>query len=151
MPMSGIDASVVVQAKETDVFARLRDIVVLNVDPKTIHKKVRDQSYCFWHVCKQVSVLQFCFCEYYQAVSIIGEEVFSFKMTLYPGATEGKAYTDTSKVDGKVILRLGCIQIVYLHKFLTSLLVRIHVNPLTFHIVSVLIFCLYSSKIYTSR
>uniref|UniRef100_A0A9J8B4Y8 Vacuolar protein sorting 13 homolog C n=1 Tax=Cyprinus carpio carpio TaxID=630221 RepID=A0A9J8B4Y8_CYPCA len=93
--VQGIDASVVVQAKETDVFARLRDIVVLNVDPKTIHKK---------------------------AVSIIGEEVFSFKMTLYPGATEGKGYTDTSKVDGKVILRLGCIQIVYLHKFLTSLL-----------------------------
>uniref|UniRef100_A0A8C1KHE7 Vacuolar protein sorting 13 homolog C n=1 Tax=Cyprinus carpio TaxID=7962 RepID=A0A8C1KHE7_CYPCA len=91
----GIDASVVVQAKETDVFARLRDIVVLDVDPKTIHKK---------------------------AVSIVGEEVFSFKMTLYPGATEGEGYTDTSKVDGRVILRLGCIQIVYLHKFLMSLL-----------------------------
>lgn len=64
-------------------------------------------------------------CEYHQAVSIVGEEVFSFKMTLYPGATEGESYTDTSKVDGKVILRLGCIQIVYLHKFLMSLLVRI--------------------------
>uniref|UniRef100_A0A671MWF0 Vacuolar protein sorting-associated protein 13C-like n=1 Tax=Sinocyclocheilus anshuiensis TaxID=1608454 RepID=A0A671MWF0_9TELE len=93
--VQGIDASVVVQAKETDVFARLRDIVVLDVDPKTIHKK---------------------------AVSIVGEEVFSFKMTLYPGATEGEGYTDTSKVDGRVILRLGCIQIVYLHKFLMSLL-----------------------------
>ncbi|KAI2662683.1 Vacuolar protein sorting-associated protein 13C [Labeo rohita] len=93
--VQGIDASVVVQAKETDVFARLRDIVVLDVDPKTIHKK---------------------------AVSIVGEEVFSFKLTLYPGATEGEGYTDTSKVDGKVILRLGCIQIVYLHKFLMSLL-----------------------------
>ncbi|XP_056317504.1 intermembrane lipid transfer protein VPS13C isoform X2 [Danio aesculapii] len=93
--VQGIDASVMVQAKETDVFARLRDIVVLDVDPKTIHKK---------------------------AVSIVGEEVFSFKMTLYPGATEGDGYTDTSKVDGKVIMRLGCIQIVYLHKFLMSLL-----------------------------
>ncbi|XP_052457976.1 intermembrane lipid transfer protein VPS13C isoform X3 [Carassius gibelio] len=93
--VQGIDASVVVQAKETEVCARLRDIVVLDVDPKTIHKK---------------------------AVSIVGEEVFSFKMTLYPGATEGEGYTDTSKVDGRVILRLGCIQIVYLHKFLVSLL-----------------------------
>lgn len=61
---------------------------------------------------------------WHQAVSIVGEEVFSFKMTLYPGATEGDGYSDTSKVDGKVILRLGCIQIVYLHKFLMSLLVR---------------------------
>lgn len=55
--MSGIDASVVVQAKETDVFARLRDIVVLDVDPKTIHKKVRDQSYCFL---QELQMLSFC-------------------------------------------------------------------------------------------
>uniref|UniRef100_A0A673YEK7 Vacuolar protein sorting 13 homolog C n=1 Tax=Salmo trutta TaxID=8032 RepID=A0A673YEK7_SALTR len=92
---SGIDGSVLVQAKETAVFARLRDIVVLDVDPKTIHKK---------------------------AVSIVGEEVFSFQMSLYPSATEGEGYSDTSKVDGKVTMRLGCIQIVYLHKFLMSLL-----------------------------
>uniref|UniRef100_A0A8C5AE43 Vacuolar protein sorting 13 homolog C n=1 Tax=Gadus morhua TaxID=8049 RepID=A0A8C5AE43_GADMO len=82
-------------AKETQVSARLRDIVVMDVDPKTIHKK---------------------------AVSIMGEEVFSFKLSLYPSATEGEGYSDTSKVDGKVTLRLGCIQIVYLHKFLVSLL-----------------------------
>uniref|UniRef100_A0A8C5FI68 Vacuolar protein sorting 13 homolog C n=1 Tax=Gadus morhua TaxID=8049 RepID=A0A8C5FI68_GADMO len=80
---------------ETQVSARLRDIVVMDVDPKTIHKK---------------------------AVSIMGEEVFSFKLSLYPSATEGEGYSDTSKVDGKVTLRLGCIQIVYLHKFLVSLL-----------------------------
>ena len=59
-----------------------------------------------------------------QAVSIMGEEVFSFQLSLYPSATEGEGYSDTSKVDGKVTLRLGCIQIVYLHKFLVSLLVR---------------------------
>ncbi|XP_046898786.1 vacuolar protein sorting-associated protein 13C isoform X4 [Hypomesus transpacificus] len=93
--VQGIDASVLVQAKQTEVFARLRDIVVMDVDPKTIHKK---------------------------AVSIMGEEVFSFKLSLYPCATEGEAYSDTSKVDGKVTMRLGCIQIVYLHKFLMSLL-----------------------------
>uniref|UniRef100_A0A3B3RA21 Vacuolar protein sorting 13 homolog C n=1 Tax=Paramormyrops kingsleyae TaxID=1676925 RepID=A0A3B3RA21_9TELE len=93
--VQGIDASVLVQAKETEVFARLRNIVVTDVDPKTIHKK---------------------------AVSIVGGEVFSFKMLLYPNATEGDGYADTSKVDGKVTLKLGCIQIVYLHKFLVSLL-----------------------------
>ncbi|XP_056226494.1 intermembrane lipid transfer protein VPS13C isoform X5 [Seriola aureovittata] len=93
--VQGIDASVLVQAKETEVFARLRDIVVTDVNPKTVHRK---------------------------AVSIMGEEVFSFKLSLFPGATEGEGYTDTSKVDGKVTMRLGCIQIVYLHKFLMSLL-----------------------------
>ncbi|XP_076012416.1 intermembrane lipid transfer protein VPS13C isoform X2 [Genypterus blacodes] len=94
--VQGIDASVLVQAKETEVFARLRDIVVTDVDPNTIHKK---------------------------AVSIVGEEVFSFRLLLFPGATEGEGYSDMSRVDGKVTLRFGCIQIVYLHKFLMSLLV----------------------------
>ncbi|XP_074513317.1 intermembrane lipid transfer protein VPS13C isoform X9 [Sebastes fasciatus] len=93
--VQGIDASVLVRAKETEVFARLRDIVVTDVNPRTIHRK---------------------------AVSIMGEEVFSFKLSLFPGATEGDGYTDTSRVDGKVTMRLGCIQIVYLHKFLMSLL-----------------------------
>ncbi|KAK2854371.1 hypothetical protein Q5P01_007032 [Channa striata] len=93
--VQGIDASVTVQAKETDIFARLRDIVVTDVNPNTVHRK---------------------------AVSIVGEEVFSFKMSLFPGATEGGSYSDMSKVDGKVTMRLGCIQIVYLHKFFMSLL-----------------------------
>uniref|UniRef100_A0A4W6CPA1 Vacuolar protein sorting 13 homolog C n=1 Tax=Lates calcarifer TaxID=8187 RepID=A0A4W6CPA1_LATCA len=93
--VQGIDASVLVQAKETEVFARLRDIVVTDVNPRTIHRK---------------------------AVSIMGEEVFSFKLSLFPGATEGEGYSDTSRVDGKVTMRLGCIQIIYLHKFLMSLL-----------------------------
>uniref|UniRef100_A0A3P9AR25 Vacuolar protein sorting 13 homolog C n=1 Tax=Maylandia zebra TaxID=106582 RepID=A0A3P9AR25_9CICH len=93
--VQGIDASVLVQPKETEVFARLRDIVVTDVNPNTIHRKV---------------------------LSIVGEEVFSFKLSLFPGATEGDGYGDMSKVDGKVTLRLGCIHIVYLHKFLMSLL-----------------------------
>ncbi|XP_075939319.1 intermembrane lipid transfer protein VPS13C isoform X3 [Anarhichas minor] len=93
--VQGIDASVSVQAKETEVFARLRDIVVTDVNPKTVHTK---------------------------AVSIMGEEVFSFRLSLFSGATEGDGYSDTSRVDGKVTMRLGCIQIVYLHKFLMSLL-----------------------------
>uniref|UniRef100_A0A8D2ZU04 Vacuolar protein sorting-associated protein 13C n=1 Tax=Scophthalmus maximus TaxID=52904 RepID=A0A8D2ZU04_SCOMX len=93
--VQGIDVSVLVQAKETEVFARLRDIVVTDANLRTVHRK---------------------------AVSIMGEEVFSFKLSLFPGATEGDGYSDTSKVDGKVTLRLGCIQIIYLHKFLMSLL-----------------------------
>uniref|UniRef100_A0A1A7WXB8 Vacuolar protein sorting 13 homolog C n=1 Tax=Iconisemion striatum TaxID=60296 RepID=A0A1A7WXB8_9TELE len=93
--VQGIDASVLMQAKETKVFARLRDIVVTDANPKTIHR---------------------------QAVSIVGEEVFSFELSLFPGATEGEGYSDTSKVDGNVKMSLGCIQIVYLHQFLMSLL-----------------------------
>lgn len=61
----------------------------------------------------------------FQAVSILGEEVFRFQMTLYPDATEGEAYADVSKVDGRLSLKVGCIQIVYVHKFFMSLLVSV--------------------------
>ncbi|XP_039076232.1 vacuolar protein sorting-associated protein 13C isoform X2 [Hyaena hyaena] len=91
----GMDASISVKPKQTDMFARLEDIIVTNVDLLSIHKK---------------------------AVSILGDEVFRFQMTLYPDATEGKAYADMSKVDGKLSLKVGCIQIVYVHKFFMSLL-----------------------------
>ncbi|CAO2634463.1 Intermembrane lipid transfer protein VPS13C [Lemmus lemmus] len=91
----GMDASISVKPKQTDVFARLENIIVMNVDPLSIHKK---------------------------AVSILGDEVFRFQMTLYPDATEGEAYGDMSKVDGKLSLKVGCIQIVYVHKFFMSLL-----------------------------
>lgn len=93
----GMDASISMKPKETDVFARLKDIIVKNVDLLSIHKK---------------------------AVSILGDEVFRFQMTLYPQATEGKAYVDMSKVDGKLSLKVGCIQIVYVHKFFMSLLLQ---------------------------
>ncbi|CAH2273272.1 Hypothetical predicted protein [Pelobates cultripes] len=93
--IQGMDASVDVQTKQTKMFARLQDIVVLDVDPKTIHRK---------------------------AVFMMGEEVFSFNMILYSDATEGAAYTDMSAVDGKLSLKVGCMHIVYLHKFLMSLL-----------------------------
>uniref|UniRef100_A0A674KDV5 Vacuolar protein sorting 13 homolog C n=1 Tax=Terrapene triunguis TaxID=2587831 RepID=A0A674KDV5_9SAUR len=92
--IQGVDSSLFLQPSHTVLFARLKDIIVTDVDSRTVHKK---------------------------AVSIVGDEVFSFNLALYPDATEGEAYTDMSKVDGIVSLKVGCIQIVYLHKFLMSL------------------------------
>uniref|UniRef100_A0A670ZC06 Vacuolar protein sorting 13 homolog C n=1 Tax=Pseudonaja textilis TaxID=8673 RepID=A0A670ZC06_PSETE len=93
--VQGLDSFLFLQPSQTILFARLKDVVVIDVDSRTIHRK---------------------------AVSIVGDEVFSFNLALYPDATEGEAYTDMSKVDGTVALKVGCIQIIYLHKFLMSLL-----------------------------
>ncbi|XP_062482305.1 intermembrane lipid transfer protein VPS13C isoform X1 [Pezoporus occidentalis] len=93
--IQGMDASVVMKPKKIKVFSRLEDIVITNVDPKTVHKK---------------------------AVSIMGDEVFRFHVSLYPDATAGEAYSDMSRVDGKMSLKVGCIQVIYLHKFFMSLL-----------------------------
>lgn len=54
------------------------------------------------------------------------DEVFSFNLSLTPKATEGDGYTDTTKVDGKVKLNVGCIQVVYLQKFVMTLVVSLN-------------------------
>lgn len=43
---SGINGSLLMQGSQTHLSARLRDFIVLNVDPKNIHKKVSQLSYC---------------------------------------------------------------------------------------------------------
>lgn len=48
--------SVLVQAKETEVFARLRDILVTDVDPRTIHKKVENTK-TLYQILYSVSII----------------------------------------------------------------------------------------------
>lgn len=93
--IQGLDSSLSLQSRKQSLFARLENIVVTDVDPKTVHKK---------------------------AVSIMGNEVFRFHLDLYPDSTEGTSYMDMSKVDCMMSLQVGCIQIVYVQKFLLSLL-----------------------------
>lgn len=129
-----MDASVMMQAKETEVFARLRNIVVTDANSQSLHRKVtfapRPQSPLFVLFTAAAALVPLWLRP--QAVSIVGEEVFSFSLSLFPGATEAERYSDTSRVDGKVTLRMGCIRIVYLHQFLMSLLVgRTHLRTYT--------------------
>ncbi|KAJ4923388.1 hypothetical protein JOQ06_000721 [Pogonophryne albipinna] len=93
--IQGLNGSLLMQGPQTHISARLKDFIVLNVDPNSFHKK---------------------------AISIVGDEVFSFSLSLTPNATEGPGYADTSKTDGRLKLSVGCIQMVYLHKFIMSLL-----------------------------
>ncbi|XP_010781193.1 vacuolar protein sorting-associated protein 13C-like [Notothenia coriiceps] len=93
--IQGLNGSLLMQGPQTHISARLKDFIVLNVDPNSFHKK---------------------------AISIVGDEVFSFSLSLTPNATEGPRYADTSKTDGRLKLSVGCIQMVYLHKFIMSLL-----------------------------
>lgn len=60
-----------------------------------------------------------------QAVSIAGKEVFDFRMVNHVDATEGDAYTDMHIVDTSVTLTVGCIQVIFLNKFLSSILVSV--------------------------
>uniref|UniRef100_A0A672P4J4 Vacuolar protein sorting 13 homolog A n=1 Tax=Sinocyclocheilus grahami TaxID=75366 RepID=A0A672P4J4_SINGR len=72
--------------------------------------------------CKKVHfVCFFCF-----AVSIADKEVFDFRMVNHVDATEGDAYTDMHIVDTSVTLTVGCIQVIFLNKFMSSILAFIN-------------------------
>uniref|UniRef100_A0A8C2GG89 Vacuolar protein sorting 13 homolog A n=1 Tax=Cyprinus carpio TaxID=7962 RepID=A0A8C2GG89_CYPCA len=60
------------------------------------------------------------------AVSIADKEVFDFRMMNYVDATEGDAYTDMHIVDTSVTLTVGCIQVIFLNKFVSSILAFIN-------------------------
>uniref|UniRef100_A0A8C2TC19 Vacuolar protein sorting 13 homolog A n=1 Tax=Coturnix japonica TaxID=93934 RepID=A0A8C2TC19_COTJA len=57
-----------------------------------------------------------------QPLYITGKEVFNFKMISYVNATDGIAYTNMDVVDNCVYLTVGCIQVVFVNKFFSSIL-----------------------------
>uniref|UniRef100_H3AXY1 Vacuolar protein sorting 13 homolog A n=1 Tax=Latimeria chalumnae TaxID=7897 RepID=H3AXY1_LATCH len=93
--IEGLDSEVVLRKTANEVLAKLRNIVVLDLDEKALYKK---------------------------AVSITEKEVFSFKMVSYVGATEDAAYTDMNVVDSCITLTVGCIQVIFVKKFVSSIL-----------------------------
>ncbi|XP_039701077.1 intermembrane lipid transfer protein VPS13A isoform X1 [Pteropus medius] len=93
--IEGLDSEVIVRPLVTEINAKLRNIIVLDTDVTAVYKK---------------------------AVYITGKEVFSFKMISYMDATAGSTYTDMNVVDMQVNLTVGCIEVVFVTKFLYSIL-----------------------------
>ncbi|KAF7652944.1 hypothetical protein LDENG_00089730 [Lucifuga dentata] len=97
--IEGLVSEVLMKKKEMEVVAKLKNIVILDCDRDTFYKK---------------------------AVSIADKEVFDFHMVNYTDATEGDAYLDMCKVDTSVTLTVGCIQVIFLNKFVSSILTFIN-------------------------
>uniref|UniRef100_A0A4X1W2B7 Vacuolar protein sorting 13 homolog A n=1 Tax=Sus scrofa TaxID=9823 RepID=A0A4X1W2B7_PIG len=93
--IEGLDSEMIMRPSVTEINAKLRNIVVLDSDITAVYKK---------------------------AVYITGKEVFSFKMVSYMGATAGSAYTNMNVFDSQVNLTVGCIEVVFVTKFLYSML-----------------------------
>ncbi|KAM8801927.1 intermembrane lipid transfer protein VPS13A isoform 1-T1 [Rhynchonycteris naso] len=93
--IEGLDSEIIMRSSVTEINAKLRNIIVLDSDITAVYKK---------------------------AVYITGKEVFSFKIISYVDATAGPAYTDMSVVDIQVNLTVGCIEVVFVTKFLYSIL-----------------------------
>ncbi|RXM33331.1 Vacuolar protein sorting-associated protein 13A [Acipenser ruthenus] len=93
--IEGLVSQVIMRKNATEILAKLKNIVILDCDEEALYKK---------------------------AVSIAGKEVFSFKMISHVDATEGNAYTDMNIVDSCVTLTVGCIQVIFVNKFVSSIL-----------------------------
>ncbi|KAI5278319.1 Vacuolar Protein Sorting-Associated Protein 13A [Manis pentadactyla] len=93
--IEGLDSEMIMRPSVTEINAKLRNITVLDSDTTALYKK---------------------------AVYITGKEVFSFKIVSYVDATAGSAYTDMDVVDIQVNLTVGCIEVVFVTKFLYSIM-----------------------------
>nr|XP_014428812.1 vacuolar protein sorting-associated protein 13A isoform X4 [Pelodiscus sinensis] len=93
--IEGLDCQVIKRKAATEVCAKLKNIIVIDSDEMALYKK---------------------------ALYITGKEVFSFKMVSYVDATDGAAYTNMNIVDSQVYLIVGCIQVVFVNKFVSTIL-----------------------------
>ncbi|XP_072538496.1 intermembrane lipid transfer protein VPS13A isoform X2 [Salminus brasiliensis] len=97
--IEGLVSEVQMKKKSVEIMANLKNIVILDCDKDALYKK---------------------------AVSIADKEVFDFRMVNYVDATEGDAYMDMQIVDTSVTLTVGCIQVIFLNKFVSSVLAFIN-------------------------
>uniref|UniRef100_A0A8D2NA54 Vacuolar protein sorting 13 homolog A n=1 Tax=Zonotrichia albicollis TaxID=44394 RepID=A0A8D2NA54_ZONAL len=97
--IEGLDSQVIMKKAATDVTAKLKNITVVDSDEKALYKK---------------------------ALYITEKEVFNFRMVSYVNATDGIAYTNMDVVDNRIYLTVGCIQVVFVNKFVTSVLAFIN-------------------------
>uniref|UniRef100_A0AAR2KW21 Vacuolar protein sorting 13 homolog A n=1 Tax=Pygocentrus nattereri TaxID=42514 RepID=A0AAR2KW21_PYGNA len=97
--IEGLVSEVLMKKKAVEILANLKNIVILDCDKDALYKK---------------------------AVSIADKEVFTFRMVNHVDATEGDAYMDMQIVDTSVTLTVGCIQVIFLNKFVSSVLAFIN-------------------------
>uniref|UniRef100_A0A8C3R8D7 Vacuolar protein sorting 13 homolog A n=1 Tax=Cyanoderma ruficeps TaxID=181631 RepID=A0A8C3R8D7_9PASS len=93
--IEGRNKTSVTKKAATDVTAKLKNIIIVDSDETALYKK---------------------------ALYITGKEVFNFRMVSYVNATDGIAYTNMDVVDNRIYLTVGCIQVVFVNKFVSSIL-----------------------------
>ncbi|TSO88122.1 Vacuolar protein sorting-associated protein 13A [Bagarius yarrelli] len=97
--IEGLVSQVQMKKKSVEILANLKNIVILDCDKDALYKK---------------------------AVSVADKDVFGFHMVNYVDATDGDAYTDMQIVDTSVTLTVGCIQVIFVNKFVSSILAFIN-------------------------
>uniref|UniRef100_A0A803W558 Vacuolar protein sorting 13 homolog A n=1 Tax=Ficedula albicollis TaxID=59894 RepID=A0A803W558_FICAL len=97
--IEGRSKTLITKKAATDMTAKLKNIIIVDSDETALYKK---------------------------ALYITGKEVFNFRMVSYVNATDGTAYTNMDVVDNRIYLTVGCIQVVFVNKFVSSILAFIN-------------------------
>ncbi|NWR93258.1 VP13A protein, partial [Furnarius figulus] len=97
--IEGLDSQVIMRKAATEVTAKLKNIIIVDSDETALYKK---------------------------ALYITEKEVFNFRMISYVNATDGIAYTNMDVVDNRIYLTVGCIQVLFVNKFVSSILAFIN-------------------------
>ncbi|XP_048360331.1 intermembrane lipid transfer protein VPS13A [Sphaerodactylus townsendi] len=97
--VEGLDSQVMMKKATTEISAKLKNITIMDRDEAALYTK---------------------------ALYITGKEVFSFRLLSYVDATDGVAYTNMNAVDSRVYLTVGCIQIVFVNRFVSAVLAFIN-------------------------
>ncbi|XP_032532832.1 vacuolar protein sorting-associated protein 13A isoform X2 [Chiroxiphia lanceolata] len=93
--IEGLDSQVIMRKTATEVTAKLKNIIILDSDETALYKK---------------------------ALYITEKEVFNFRMISYVNTTEDVAYSNMDVVDNRIYLTVGCIQVLFVNKFVSSIL-----------------------------
>lgn len=93
--IKGIEANVAMMKQKITIAALLRDMTILDPDPKTAYPKI---------------------------LQIEGSEVLKADVVVYEGGTEGEKYADMKCVDTSVGVEIGCLKIVFVNKYVNDLL-----------------------------
>ncbi|GIY23535.1 vacuolar protein sorting-associated protein 13 [Caerostris darwini] len=93
--IKGMNASVSMQKSKTCVSASLKDVIVFDPTENALYPKI---------------------------ISTVAGEVLDVKLTMFNNATEDENYFDMSAVDMSVSVSFGRMKIIFLNKFVSSLL-----------------------------
>lgn len=91
----GIQSNVTMRKEKMEISALIGDMVIFDPDPNTLHQKI---------------------------LHIVGSEVLKADVAIFNDGTDGAKYADMSCVDTSVAVEIGCIKVVFVNKFVNSLL-----------------------------
>lgn len=120
MMVQGLVFGAVMRKTQTEISTSIKDFVMLDLNPATLHKKVVFPifyAFCIHMPLNLLNILKNVFC--FKILSIVDEEALSAHVVMYD-TTKAE---DVDAIDMTVKVQMACLHVVFLNWFVSSLLV----------------------------